>query len=282
MPVLTDHACAPAGRRGITAALAAVAWTFAPVAAQEAGHVHEDHDEHGTHFTHPLFTESISPDTKLRLDFTHLSGTDAGDENEMELEGEYAFTHGFSIEGGMHFEPADAQFGETHVAFKFTNEAFEDAGVLLGYGLEIGLPTGPAHAHAAVDDEPAGDEGAENIYEITPFLNAGWMKAAWELVGWTLFEIPTHQHDQDEVGTGLRYNASVLYHAGARAEALLEVFGETGLSGPTTEETIFNLAPGLRVHPFNAPLVLGVGVAIPVTDDREQDAAILISLFHHF
>lgn len=84
------------------------------------------------------------------------------------------------------------------------------------------------------------------------------MTGPWELVAWTLFEIATNQNLQENVGTELRYNASVLYHATERIEALVEAFGHTGLSGPETERTTLNIAPGLRVRLFeDRPLVLG-------------------------
>lgn len=86
-----------------------------PIRAQE--HNHSSHSEH-LHFVHPLVTESISPDTKVRLDYTYRSSNAS---YELELEGEYAFTHFLSFEGGVHFNPSDQTLGETHFLFKFAN-----------------------------------------------------------------------------------------------------------------------------------------------------------------
>lgn len=285
MHTTTTRAQRHASTAGIGFALLASVLFTAPLASQE--HTHSADDAHDVHFTHPLFAESVSPDTKLRLDYGFRDLGEGG-ESELELEGEYAFARAFSIEAGLHFDPGAGDPGETHVVFKFANYALEQAGVLLGYGLELGLPTGSAHAHGGIDEEESGEPGHEepledDIYEITPFLNAGWISGSWELVGWTLFEIPTNQGDQHDVGTELRYNASILRHAGQRIDLLLEAFGRRGLSGPQTDDKNLNLAPGLRVHPLaRSNLVLGAGVALPLTDDRDADARLLVSAFYHF
>jgi len=256
----------------------------AQVVAQDHGHV-DDHT-HGVHFTHPLFTESISPDTKVRLDYSRLKLVDA--ESEFELEGEYAFARSFSIEAGVGFDAGAGKLGETHILLKFANYAFEDAGWLLGYGIEFGLPTGSGGPHGSPEPgmpSGGGDPEATSdvIYEISPFLNGGFTAGPLELVGWTLFEIPTNQTHQDDVGTELRYNASVLYHAGARIDALVEAFGHRGLSGPETDLSTVSLAPGLGVRPLAwRPLVVGTGIAFPLTNDRDFDTRILVSAFLHF
>lgn len=261
---------------------------FDGVAAQEETHTHEHGHDRGVHFTHPLFAESVSPDTKLRLDYSFTDLEAGKDGSEMELEGEYAFAPSFSLEIGMHLEPDAGELGETHVLFKFANYAFGEAGLLLGYGVELGLPTGSGHAHEGGDHtEPDHEhdhaEPEDDIYTVAPFLNAGWTSGAWEVVGWGLFEIPTNQALQENVGTGFRYDASVLYRVNGRLEALVEAFGETGLSGPGTDRTVLNVAPALRVRPLaDRPLVLGAGVAVPVTDAREYEARVLVSLFYHF
>lgn len=257
------------------------------LAAQEHDHRHE-HD-HGFHFRHPLFAESISPDKKLRLNYSFQDLEAEQSESELELEGEFAFTRSFSVEGGVEFEPAAGELGETHVILKFANYAFQQAGILLGYGIEFGLPTGTAHERGGEDGHEEGRSGRhdrppeEDIYEVTPFLNAGWITGRWELVAWTLFQIPTNQKLQENVGAELRYNASALYHGSRRLEALVEAFGHSGLSGPKTGRTLLNLAPGLRLRPFaQEHLVLGAAVAFPLTGDRDFAIGVLVSAFYHF
>lgn len=282
-----NHARARHARpRGLMLALLAGLLPLHGLAAQEHDHTHGH--GHDLHFTHPLLAESVSPDTKLRLDYSFQELEAEEDESELELEGEYAFARSFSIEAGAHFHPEAGEFGETHVIFKFANYAFEQEGVLLGYGIEFGLPTGTAHEHGGdhghQQEDPHGHaEPEDDIYEITPFLNVGWTTGPWELVGWTLFEIPTNQSLQENVGTELRYNASVLYDVSARLEALVEAFGHAGLSGPETDRTVVNVAPGLRAQLLSErPLVLGAALALPLTDERDFDARVLVSAFWHF
>jgi hypothetical protein len=269
---------------GLAAAL--ITATFGRPAVAQHAHAGDHSHEQGLHFTHPIIAESVSPDTKLRLDFALQN---PGEESEMEFEGEYAFHRAFSIEAGIHFDPEAGAFGETHIITKFANYAFEEQGLLLGYGLELGLPTGGAHAHGGVHEHEEGqhahadEEPEEDIFEIAPFLNAGVMAGRWELVGWTIFSIPTNQGLQENVGTELRYNASALFHASPRIEALVEAHGQTGLSGRQTDRSVVNLAPGLRIHPLaQRNLALGAALSFPLTEDEAFDTRVLVSAFYHF
>ena len=116
----------------------------------------------GLHFAHPLITESPSPDTKIRLDyiFKEIEGEHhgEGDEDEeggeskehtLQLEAEYAFSRNFSIEVGVPYTFVDPDDGESEdhfnnieVGFKFATYIFEEYGLLLGGGLELGIPSG--------------------------------------------------------------------------------------------------------------------------------------------
>lgn len=238
----------------------------------------------GLHFVHPLFTESISPDTKMRLDYQLQN---PGSASETELEGEYAFSRIFSLEAGIHYEPELNRFGNTHLLFKFANYALEERGILLGYGLSLDLPTGSGHPHGAGEthgQEPAADHHSNgNIYQFSPFLNAGVKAGNLELVGWSLFHIPTNQNHQENVATSLEYNVSVLYHLSPRIQPLLELNGTQRLSGVPAEDGILNISPGLRVQLLkDTPLILGLGVCLPVTEERSFDSRIKISAFYHF
>jgi hypothetical protein len=259
-----------------TLALVITAGLPGGIAAQEP-HTHDagDHAHAGLHFTHPLFTESVSPDTKLRLDYGR-HGDPA--ENEMELEGELAFSPAFSIEAGVHYHLDDSEIGDTHVILKLASAALADAGVHLGYGLEVGIPTGPEHEHA-VPEPGLGEPG--DSWEVAPFVNAGWTDGTWEVVGWSLVGVPTDDAVRETAGVGFRFNGSALFHASDRLDALLEAFGATPISGSETEPTAVSLAPGLRVRPGDGPLVIGAGVAFPVAGE-EDHARFLVSLFYHF
>lgn len=255
----------------------------------DAQHTHTgDHEEpghhEGLHFVHPLFTESVSPDTKLRLDYgLHYPGPTA----EAELEGEYALSRIFSLEAGVHVDPGEAALGSTHLLFKFANYALEDEGILLGYGLSLDLPTGSGggHAHGGEGEGghgPADHHHDENIYRFSPFFNVGFMAGNLEVVGWSLFNIPTNQAHPEDASTSLTYNFSALYHLTSRLQPLLELNGKSRLSG-AGERKRLQLSPGLRVQVFReTPLVLGAGVQLPLTGEEEMDSRLQFSAFYHF
>ena len=143
--------------------------------------IHEDGSGHyhGLHFSHPLFSESITPDTKVRLN-AEGEFEDEGNGYELEAEGEYAFNRSFSIEIGIPYvnlDPDDgassSALGNIEVGLKFANFVFEDAGILLGYGFAVGLPTG----------SPDKGIGSDTEWELEPFLNAGIKRGSFELIG---------------------------------------------------------------------------------------------------
>jgi len=237
------------------------------------------HDDHGgLHFSHPIFTESVSPDTKIRVDFANAFATDAT-ESEIEVEGEYALHRGFSIEVTAPYAivnpdvgSTESDLGNVEVALKFANFNFEEQGVLLGYGVEFGLPTGSASSGI----------GSDHIWEISPYLNIGYQRGRVELVGWSIFQIPTHQNPTEEVETEFRYDFSGLVHVTDRFEGLLELNGLVGLSGADAGNGILSIAPGFKVAPLpTEKLFIGLGVSIPFSSD-ELDAQVRSSVFWHF
>ncbi|MEN8145325.1 MAG: transporter [Gemmatimonadota bacterium] len=244
----------------------------------EDSHEHADDHDHGLHFAHPIFTESASPDTKIRLDYARTWEEDAN-ENEVEFEAEYAFHRSFSIELVVPYvslnpdaAPSESNLGNVEVALKFANFAFEDSGVLLGYGVEFGLPTG--------DDEQG--IGSDHLWEIEPFLNLGVKQGDWEIQAFSVFGIPTNQDEGEEIETEFKYDLSTLYHVSDRVQALLELNGEVGLSGDEAGEGVVSLAPGLKVAPLaDRSLFLGVGVSLPL-GEQEVDATLRVSAFYHF
>lgn len=281
---------------------------------------HEGHHE-GLHFTHPLVTESISPDTKLRLDHRFFEFPDGERENSGVLEAEYAFSRSFSIEAGMPYSYSVTEPGNLEILLKFANYAFEEAGLLLGYGVEFGFPTngtpedeeeeepsvtrspragplageggaaGPTARRRSSVPAPrftGGGAGVEAVlgtdeWEVAPFLNLGWKGGAWELVAWGIFGIPFNQEEQEEVGTEISYNLSAMYHASSRVQALLELDGSGGISGEPVGEDVVNLSPGLRVRVLpDRPLVLGTSVGVPLTEESGFDVRWKTSLFWHF
>lgn len=240
---------------------------------------HDEHHHEGLHFAHPLFTESVSPDTKFRFDYNYQNMAGNVKRNGLVLGGEYAFDRSFSIEVGLPYEflnpgmgGTNSRVGNMEVSFKFANYAFEDSGLLLGYGLEFGLPTGRDRLGI----------GSDHILEVAPFLNAGLKKGAWEWVGFATFGIPTNQNPGEGIETELELNASALYHVSERWQGLLELNGSSPLSGGEEAPAWF-LSPGFKLAPLqNEHLKAGVGVQIPLSKDQEQKLGLIGSLFYHF
>ena len=266
-------------RRNLGLWAAVLGALYLPVSASgQEEHIDDGHS-HGLHFAHPLFSESITPDTKVRFD----SGREweaEGTASELELEAEYGFHPAFSIEvvAPYHFVrpdagPNESGFGNVELALKFANFAFEDKGLLLGYGLEVGMPTG--------DD--AKGIGSGHIWEIEPFLGIGYMTGNWELVNRTRFGIPINQDPGEEVETELHYDFSALYHFSPRLQGLLELNGLVGLSGDEAGEGIVALSPGIKVAPFaGRPLFfVGLGGSFPLGEE-ELDARLKLAFFYHF
>lgn len=136
-----------------------------PGAREAGGHTHE-----GLHFSHPLLTESVSPDTKVRVDHQYVDFEGGFRENAGFLEGEYAFHRSFSIEVGLPYSYTEGALGNFSANLKFANYAFEGAGLLLGYGVELSAPTagtpdfqlGEGDRHGHEDEDHAHEEAAAN------------------------------------------------------------------------------------------------------------------------
>ena len=252
---------------------------YVPVSAVGQEEHEDDGHSHGLHFAHPLFSESITPDTKVRFDAGQEWEAE-GTASELEVEAEYAFHAAFSIEFGApyHFvkpdlEPDESGFGNLEVVLKFASFAFEDKGLLMGYGLGVGMPTG----------NDATGIGSGHIWEIEPFLGIGFMTGNWELVNRTRFGIPVNQDAGEEVETELHYDFSALYHFSPRLQGLLELNGLVGLSGAEAREGIVGLSPGIKVAPFAGhPLFfVGLGGSFPLGEE-ELDARLKLAFFYHF
>jgi hypothetical protein len=257
---------------------------------------HDDHgNPNGLHFSHPLITESPSPDTKIRLDYFFLDvdgeveDEDLGEEGEgpsrfkentVNLELEYAFTRNISIEADIPYtfinpdEGKDtSHFNTVDIGVKLATFILEEYGVLLGGGLEFGLPTG--------DDDKG--IGSDNIFEIEPFLSFGWKYKILEVVSFLHLGIPVNQKGDQDEGNELGYNLSTLLHATEWLEVLLEFDGETVLNGEEEGESVLNIDPGVKFKPFKSQeLHVGFGAGFPVTHDEEFEVRLVASVFYHF
>ena len=245
---------------------------------------HSSHN-HGSnlHFSHPLVAESPSPDTKLRFDYYFANepgeeGETGADRHTLRLEGEYAFMPSFSVEIDVPYtflEPDEGQstdrLDNIEVGLKYANFAFSEYELLLGGGIEFGLPTGNEEKNI----------GSDNVLEVEPFLDFGYKRDRLEIVGFTSFGFP--QNGEDEADLELGWNLSVLYQMTPRLQVLLESDGEHVYGGEEDGVDIVNVTPGIKVQPLDDPnLQIGVGVSLPLTDEKAFHVRLILSVFYHF
>ena len=251
-----------------------------------SAHEGESHAEKGLHFSHPLISESPSPDTKIRLDyfFMDIEGEEeqgGGLKNHtIRLEAEYAFSRNISIEvdAPYTFINPDEGIGVDHlnnieVGLKLASFIFEQYGLLLGGGIEFGIPTG--------DDQKG--VGSDHILEIEPFLSMGYKYNNFELVSFISLGFPVNQDDGEDESDEFGYNVSLLYHLTNGIEVLLEIDGEVALNGEEDGESILNIDPGIKILPFNnKDIHIGFGAGFPLTEDEAFEYRLIGSLICHF
>jgi hypothetical protein len=264
-----------------------------PQLAISSGDGHS-HETKGLHFSHPLITESPSPDTKIRLDYFFLDvdgeieDEELGEEGEgpnkfkestILLELEYAFTRNISIEADIPYTflnvnggSNENHFNNIEIGIKTASFILEQYGILLGGGIEFGLPTGKDRKGI----------GSDNIFEIEPFADFGYKYKDLEVVGFLSLGFPVNQKGDQDEGDELGYNLSMLYHIGTSVQAILEFDGETVLNGEEDGESVLNIDPGIKVAPFrNKDIKFGFGASFPLTDDEEFEYRLIGSVFYH-
>lgn len=264
------------------AALGFITSMFILIGTSIADEVHEHTHKEELHFSHPLIAESPSPDTKIRLDYQYRdvdSGGEKEKENLIRLEGEYAFHKTISLEFDISYlfldpegEKSESALEEFEIGLKLANFAFAQHHILLGYGIEFGIPVG---------DEEKGI-GSSHIFEYEPFFSFGYMRDELEIVAFTSFGIPTNQREGEEIETEFGFNLSLLYHVTPTIEGLLELDGESVLSGEERGKSVVNITPGIKVKPFSdRDFKAGLGVSFPVSDKEDFDIQVIASLFYH-
>lgn len=253
--------------------------------ARGQDHSNHSHEKTSLHFSHPLVSESPSPDTKFRMNdsFANEPGEAGGagaDRNTFSIEAEYAFAHWLSIEVNAPYTFLMPDEGKStdrvdvmEIGLKYANFTFADHGLLLGGGIELGLPTGKAETGI----------GSEHVLEIEPFVDFGYKHDLWEIVGFTSFAVPVNENEEDGADFEIGWNLSTLYHLTSRIETLLEFDGENVFGGEEDGVFIVNITPGFKIRPAAASDVqIGVGLSLPLTTEREFNARPILSAFYHF
>ena len=250
------------------------------VMAQE----HEDEHDHGDHegplhFAHPIFTESPSPDTKLRLDYLFRQITSNTRENSMRLEAEYAFNPSVSIEANIPVTSRSESgttansVGSGEIALKVANFGQAERGLLFGGGLAVGVPTG--------NDRKA--IGSGHIFELEPYVDAGYKRGEAELVSFLSYSTTVNKHADEPNEQDLALAVSGLYHVAARVESLVEFQTMRSVGGEETGRQTAAIGLGVKYHIGRVHhLVVGLGGRVPITHDRESEHEILLSALWHF
>jgi hypothetical protein len=239
----------------------------------------DDHHHAPVHFSHPLFTESPSPDTKLRLDYLRAPLARAASDNTFRVEGEYAFTRSVSIEANLPMTSrsvngtSTSAVGSGEIALKLASFAAARRGVLLGGGIGFGVPTG--------NDEKG--IGSDHLIEVEPYVDFGYMHKQMELVSFASFSTTTRRKDGEKNEKEVAVAGSLLYHLDPRFESLVEVEARRSLYSDAEDEQVVNAGVGLKYHVsrFRA-LVVGIGGRIPLTTEREFQSEIILSALYHF
>ena len=66
-------------------------------------------------------------------------------------------------------------------------------------------------------------------------------------------------------------------------QPLIEIDGETALTGLERGGTVLNLSPGIKFRPFNSEhWQIGAGIGFPITNRKEFDMRVVVSAFYHF
>lgn len=258
-------------------------------------HEHDDHDDHehidehaghghtdALHFLHPLVVESPLPENEARLEFSYTNVSDGGGD-EFTLTGtvEFAPVRWFSIEASApftHVDPdmgsSETRLGDVSVGFKFACFEFEEHGVLLAAGVELGLPTG---------NEERGI-GNDHVLEIEPWVGFGVKRERFEWIARVGVGLPTNQNGDKEADAELEWGTSFLFHIiDGKLAALVEIDGLDIYGEEEDGYDSVSITPGVRIYPFDNPDVsLGMGVRLPVTTDRDSHAQGIFTLFFHF
>lgn len=238
----------------------------------DAAHAHP-----GVALSHPIVVESPLPETKLRLNYSFSDGDERT--NVFALEAEYAFVQNFSIEAVVPYVFVNPEDGASEnnldniiLAAKFASYRWVDQQFLPAIGVEVHLPTG--------DDDKG--IGSDHVIELEPFLRVGAWYGQFEFIGTFAVGIPLNQNseERDEEDFELAYGVSVLYHLAPNVQALLELTGESVFGAE--DETALYISPGVTFQPLSDKSInFGIGVSLPLTDDRDFDYAVnAMCIFH--
>ncbi|HET7114985.1 MAG TPA: hypothetical protein VFI29_00750 [Hanamia sp.] len=231
-------------------------------------------------FSHPLITESISPDTKIRFTYLNTKVQSGITSQQYVLELEYSPVPVFSLHLDVPYGTLKSQGASSfsnldniELTLKFANFAFANHNVLLGYGIGFGLPTG----------NDSKGIGSDHVIDVEPFLNAGYLWRKWEWTAYFTFSVPTHQHKGENMQSSLESRATALYHLNRYWQLLAEFGNERDISSPSGWNKNYDLLEGFKYLPFgHKPWILGAAVRQGLGKNSDLHFQWLLTLFYHF
>jgi hypothetical protein len=144
-------------------------------------------------------------------------------------------------------------------------------GFLLGYGLGLELPTG---------DSDKGI-GSDELYFVQPFYSVGYQQKQLELIHSGKFSIALNSEDGEDDDTTLDFGFACIYAMSNQFKPFVELDGVARLDGDDSGDIVVNLSPGLRFEIAHG-MLLGAGVAFPISDDEIFDFRAIASFLAEF
>jgi hypothetical protein len=159
------------------------------------------------------------------------------------------------------------------VALKFANFAFKEQHVLLDYGVEFGLPTG----------SDTKGIGSGHLVEIEPFFGAGIKHEKFEVIAFSSVGFTANKRAGDDEAHDFNYKFSLLLKPRPGIQPLIELEGATALNGPERGRTVVNVSPGIKfAPPHSEHWQVGFGAGFPITNTKDFDTRLVLSVFYHF
>lgn len=255
-------------------------------AKAEETHDHKHHQEGHIHFVHPLITEPPIPDNKVRLNYQYLSTP--GEDGEsgkristIEAGFEYAFTPSWGVEFAIPYSIVKTKrgggnednFDNAEIALKYANHHFADNGLILGGGLELGLPTGNSRK----------DIGSSHAHEIEPFISGAYAAGSFEAIGALHLGFPRNKNGENEADTDLGWNLAFTRKQNDNLSWALELQGEHVNGGEEDGLDVINAFPSISYSlKSHQDFIIAGGIGFPLSNDREFYVAPTASVIRHF
>ncbi len=261
--------------------------------------------EGSRHFTKPLVTLSPSVHNELEVKYIYLDEAHAK-AHELEVELGYLLTRDVSVElkvpfvyhdpdsiseghdydiylpdaevdsllfskSSGHGTSSESAFGNVVLGLKMQNRALLRDGVLMGFSLGLGLPTG---------DSDKGI-GSDEIYTLQPTYSVGLEQGHLQFITSGKFILPLNSEEGEDDDSSFHFGISCLLKVTKEFKPLIELDGMTYLEGDASGDIVVNLSPGLR-YTINHGLDFGAGFSFPISHDELFDFRFITSLMAKF